>query len=179
MVHCHIETHMAAGLAGVVRAQQTLWLTPQQEARLAKETGLPLDPGTNDCVTVDLDRCLAVGCGKWEEVDGAPLVTMMHAALLPNTRRLVYWGYHRVDQSRLWDYSTAVGAYSAPTNQPADVAPAPPDELFCNLHSAGHAYLDNAEGTLLAHGGESLDWSPFSQLAAEDAGQPAPAARKP
>ncbi|MGA9799840.1 MAG: NAD(P)-dependent oxidoreductase [Terriglobales bacterium] len=27
--------------------------------------------------------------------------------------------------------------------------------------------------TLLAHGGESLDWSAFSQLAAEDAGQPA------
>lgn len=32
--------------------------------------------------------------------------------------------------------------------------------------------------TLLAHGGESLDWSAFSQLAAQDAGQPAPAARK-
>jgi 3-hydroxyisobutyrate dehydrogenase-like beta-hydroxyacid dehydrogenase len=32
--------------------------------------------------------------------------------------------------------------------------------------------------TLLAHGGESLDWSAFSQLAAEDAGQPALPVRK-
>jgi len=35
------------------------------------------------------------------------------------------------------------------------VAPNPPDELFNNLHSAGHAFIDSAEGTLLAHGGES------------------------
>jgi len=155
LVHCHIEMHMAQGLAAIVRARQTIWLTPKQAAQLAKETGLPLDHGDNNCPPVDLDRCQSLGCGKWEEVTGAPEVTMMHSALLPDTNKVLYWGYHRMDQSRLWDYTTAAGVYSTPGNQPSNVTPAPPDEFFCNLHSAGHAYFDNAEGTLLAHGGES------------------------
>jgi hypothetical protein len=44
--------------------------------------------------------------------------------------------------------------YSDPAKQPAD-AKMPRDTVFSNLHSAGHAYLDTDEGTLLAHGGES------------------------
>jgi plastocyanin len=155
LVHCHIEMHMSQGLAAIVRSHQTLWLTPAQANQLAQETGLPIDPGDNSCPAVDLNRCAPAGCGTWQEVAGLPEVTMMHAALLPNTNKVLFWGYHRLDSSRLWDYSTAAGAYSTPANQPADVAPAPPDELFNNLHSAGHAFIDNAEGTLLAHGGES------------------------
>jgi plastocyanin len=155
LVHCHIEMHMGQGLAAVIRSHQTVWLTPTQANQLAHETGLPIDPGNNTCPTVDLDRCKPPGCGRWEDVAGAPEVTMMHAALLPNTNKVLFWGYHRLDQSRLWDYSTPAGAYSVPANQPSDVAPAPPDELYNNLHSAGHAQCDNAEGTLLAHGGES------------------------
>jgi plastocyanin len=155
LVHCHIEMHMGQGLAAIVRSQDTLWLTPKQAAEIENETGIPLDPGDNSCPMVDMNRCQPPGCGKWEEVVGDPQVTMMHAALLPNTNKVLYWGYHRLDQSRLWDYTTPAGAYSAPTNQPADVTPVPPDELYCNLHSAGHAHFDDAEGTLLAHGGES------------------------
>lgn len=155
LVHCHIEMHMGQGLAAVVRSHQTVWLTPTQANQLAHETGLPIDSGDNACPTVDLDRCKPPGCGRWEEVTGAPEVTMMHAALLPNTNKVLFWGYHRLDQSRLWDYSTPAGAYSAPANQPSNVAPGVPDELYNNLHSAGHAHCDNAEGTLLAHGGES------------------------
>jgi plastocyanin len=155
LVHCHIEMHMGQGLAAVVRSHDTIWLTPKQATELGKETGIPLDPGDNSCPIVDLNRCQPPDCGRWEEVIGAPQVTMMHAALLPNTNKVLYWGYHRLDQSRLWDYTAAPGAYSAPTNHPSDLAPAPPDEFYCNLHSAGHAYIDNAEGTLLAHGGES------------------------
>jgi plastocyanin len=43
--HCHIDMHMDQGLAGLVRSQQVLWLTPKQADQLAMETGLPLDPG--------------------------------------------------------------------------------------------------------------------------------------
>jgi plastocyanin len=155
LVHCHIEMHMGQGLAAVVRSRQTVWLTPAQADQLAKETGLPMDPGDNSCPVVDLNRCAPPGCGTWLEVAGPPGVTMMHAALLPDTNKVLFWGYHHLVQSRLWDYSTPAGAYSNPANQPADVAPNPPDELFNNLHSAGHAFIDNAEGTVLAHGGES------------------------
>jgi plastocyanin len=155
LVHCHVEMHMGQGLAAVLRSQDTLWLTPKQAAQLESETGIPLDPGDNSCPIVDMNRCQPPGCGKWEEVAGDPQVTMMHAALLPNTNKVLYWGYHRVDSSRLWDYTTPAGAYSPPNKQPADVAPTPGDEFFNNLHSAGHAHFDDAEGTLLAHGGES------------------------
>ena len=155
LVHCHIEMHMGQGLASLVRSQQRIWLTTAEANRLAMETGLPIDPGDNSCPTVDLDRCQPPGCGKWQEVVGGPEVTMMHAALLPNTDKVLFWGYVRPDQSRLWDYSTAAGMYSTPVNQPADVAPAPPNAPYNNLHSAGHAFIDNPEGTLLAHGGES------------------------
>lgn len=155
LVHCHIEMHMGQGLACLVRSHQRIWLTPAEANRLAMATGLPIDPGDNSCPVVDLDRCVPPGCGTWQEVAGLPEVTMMHAALLPNTNKVLFWGYVRADQSRLRDYSTPVGAYATPANQPADVAPAPPNAGFNNLHSAGHAFIDNAEGTLLAHGGES------------------------
>jgi len=154
LFHCHIEVHMGQGLAGLVRAQQTIWLTPAQAQQISTETGLPLDDGKNDCPTIDLDRCATLGCGKWEEVPGDPQVTMMHSALLPKTTKVLFWGYGRADQSRLWDYGAAPG-YSAPANQPGDVAPTPGDFNFTNLHSAAHAFLDNDEGTLVAHGGES------------------------
>src|SRR5262245_18589743 len=44
LVHCHIEPHMAQGLACLVRAHQTVWLTGAQRDELVKTIGLPLDP---------------------------------------------------------------------------------------------------------------------------------------
>ncbi len=155
LVHCHVEMHMMSGLAGLVRSQQTLWLTPDQADQLAHETGLPLDPGTNDCPPIDLDRCNTLDCGKWEEVAGIPQVTFMHALLLPNTDRVLYWGYGdtRDDVSRIWEYATPGGVYSSPANQPYDVTSPLHSRPLSNIWSAEHAYLDTPEGTLLVHGG--------------------------
>ncbi|MGH2651239.1 MAG: multicopper oxidase domain-containing protein, partial [Actinomycetota bacterium] len=152
LFHCHVEMHMMGGMAGLVRSHDTLRLTPAEADRIAAETGLPLDPGNNACVAVDLDRCMAMECGQWEVVPGDPEVTMMHAVLLPNTTRVLFWGYTRADASRLWD-SGPVGGFAPPANHPADVAPTPPDASFSDLWSAEHTYLDTAEGTLLIHGG--------------------------
>jgi hypothetical protein len=146
LVHCHVEMHMMAGLVAVVRAFQTVWLTSAEKHQLEQETGLPLDPGTNDCPDVDLDHCEKSVGGQWQLVPGTSQITMMHAVLLPNTTRMLYWGYGpRPDQSRLWDAAT--GVYSSPSNQPADVTP---DE---NIWSGSHAYLDDASGTILEAGG--------------------------
>ena len=162
LVHCHIEPHMMQGLACVVRSHQAVWLTPTQADQLAKTTGLPIDPGNNACSSVKLDRCASAGAGKWEIVPGTqpqePGATMMHAALLANSDTVLFWGYADQpptvppNQTRLWDPATG---YSPPANQPASVSVPPGDIIFSNLHSAGHAYLDDAEGTLLAHGGET------------------------
>jgi FtsP/CotA-like multicopper oxidase with cupredoxin domain len=146
LVHCHVEMHMMQGLAGLVRSRQTVWLTPDDAAKLEAETGLPLDPGDNDCPAVDPDRCANATGGQWEEVPGLPGVTMMHAVLLAHSLRVLFWGYGpQADQSRIWDQTT--GLYSQPSQQPQAITP---DE---NLWSCAHAYLNDAAGTILAHGG--------------------------
>src|SRR5262249_9798839 len=107
-----------------------------------------------------LDRCVSIASGKWEEVPGSPAVTMMHSALLAQTDKMIFWGYGDPDISRsnfpnttqLWD---PTGGYALPSNQPASSNP-PGNHIFSKLHSAGHAYLDDDQGTLLAHGGETL-----------------------
>ena len=155
LFHCHVEMHMMAGLAGLVRSRQTLWLTPEQAKRLNHETGLPLDHGDNDCPKVDPEHCHSLDCGKWEEVAGGPAVCMMHACLLPNTEKVLFWGYGdtRDDISRIWDYSTPAGSFSAPANQPFDVTSPVHDRPLANLWSAEHTFLDTPKGTLLIHGG--------------------------
>jgi plastocyanin len=152
-VHCHVEMHMMQGLVGLVRVRQSIWLTDEQAEQLRAERGLPLDVGGNACPDIDQHRCEDLGCGHWEEVPGAPEVAMMHAAVLPQTTKVLYWGYTRADQSRIWDAAT--GTYSAPTNQPADVALVPGDIASSNMWSSEHAFLDTPQGTLIVHGGFS------------------------
>lgn len=146
LVHCHVEMHMMQGLAGIVRSHQTVWLTDKQALELSSTIGLPLDPGDNACPAVLLDRCANSMGGRWEELPGLPEITFMHAVLLANSSRILYWGYGpRPDQSRLWDQAT--GLYTGPSNQPQAVTA---DE---NLWSGAHAQLNDAAGTVLAHGG--------------------------
>jgi plastocyanin len=155
LFHCHVEMHMMQGLAGLVRSKQAVWLTKAQATKLAAESGLPLDPGGNSCPPVDNDRCEALACGKWEVVVGATDVCMMHAALLPNTLKVLYYGYGdtRDDLSRIWDYSTLPGAFSTPPNQPFDVTVPVHDRGLANIWSSEHAFLNDATGRLLVHGG--------------------------
>jgi plastocyanin len=162
LFHCHVEPHMMQGLGGVVRSHQTVWLTDAQRDELTKTIGLPIDTGDNFCPAVKLDRCASIAGGKWEEVPGRPAVTMMHAALLANTNTVLFWGYgdpgFLPNTTRLWD---PAGGYTLPSNQPSSFNPPPPplpfgpNPTFSNLHSAGHAYIDDDQGTLLAHGGET------------------------
>jgi FtsP/CotA-like multicopper oxidase with cupredoxin domain len=165
LVHCHIEPHMMQGLACLVRSRQTVWLTPAQADLLQKTTGLPLDSGDNACPAVKLDRCASIAGGKWEEVPGRAAVTMMHATLLAQTDKVLFWGYGDPiiprsafpNTTQLWD---PTGGYVDPIKEPYEWRTPPPpvlpaDGIFANLHSAGHAYLDDVEGTLLAHGGET------------------------
>lgn len=146
LFHCHSISDMTQGLAGLVRSTQTVWLTPEDAAKIDAGIGLPLDPGDNSCPAVDFERCQNAGSGKWEELPGAPGVTFMHAMLLANTTRVLFWGYGpRPDQTRVWDQAT--GVYAPPTNQPADISP---DE---NLWSGTHSFLNDAAGTILVTGG--------------------------
>lgn len=55
LVHCHLEEHMMAGLAGLVRSKDWIWIT--KEALAALDIQLPYDDGTNEVGWVDLKRC--------------------------------------------------------------------------------------------------------------------------
>lgn len=146
LFHCHSATDLSEGLVGLVRSRQTVWLTPAEAATIEAQRGLPLDSVDNSCPAVDFDRCEKLKNGDWEEVPNSPQVTFMHAVLLPNSTRVLFWGYGpQADQARIWDQAT--GAYSQPTNQPADISP---DQ---NLWSGSQAYLNDAAGTILAFGG--------------------------
>jgi plastocyanin len=151
LFHCHVEMHMMQGMVGLVRSLQEVWLTKEQAEKLSSERGLPIDSGSNACPDVDFERCARLGLGQWEEVPGTPGgVTMMHAVLLPNTNRVLYWGYGpypnqnrpNQDQSRVWDQTTG---YLRPANQPRDESP---DQ---NIWSGSHAF--KSDGTILVHGG--------------------------
>jgi len=146
LVHCHVEMHMMQGLAALVRSHQTVWLTPAQKHELETTVGLPLDPGDNACPAVKLDRCSSAVGGQWEELPNLPQITFMHAVLLANSNRILYWGYGpRADQARLWDQST--GMYTAPANQPANI------HADQNIWSGAHAQLNDAQGRVLVLGG--------------------------
>ena len=55
LFHCHIEEHMMAGLAGLVRARQKVWITDEVVRRL--ELVLPFGCCHDGCAPVDLKRC--------------------------------------------------------------------------------------------------------------------------
>lgn len=55
LFHCHIEEHMMAGLAGLVRSREHIWVTEQAVKELPLRP--PLDDGLNECPVVDIDRC--------------------------------------------------------------------------------------------------------------------------
>lgn len=55
LFHCHLEEHMMAGLAGLVRARDWVWVDP--ETAWSSDLRLPLDDGRNDLDWVDLVRC--------------------------------------------------------------------------------------------------------------------------
>jgi plastocyanin len=151
--HCHVHHHMMNGMVGLVRARQSLWLTEDMAHEISHRTGLPLDDGGNACPDVDPHPCHGHGGGRWEEIPGGPEVAFMHSVLLPGTERVLFWGYTRADQSRVWDYSTPAGSYIPPTNQPADSPGLDPNSS--DMWSAEHTILNTASGTVLIHGGFS------------------------
>jgi hypothetical protein len=142
---------MMNGMVGLVRARQSLWLTDDMAHEISHRTGLPLDEGSNACPDVDPHPCHGHSGGRWEDIPGSPEVTFMHSILLPGTQRVLYWGYTRDDQSRVWDYSTPAGSYLLPANQPADSPGL--DATTSDLWSGDHTILDTAAGTVLIHGG--------------------------
>ncbi|MBO0732830.1 MAG: DUF1929 domain-containing protein [Methylocapsa sp.] len=146
LVGSGVETARTAGLAALLRSVETIHLTKEEAQQLESQTGLPRDSEDNACPAVQLDRFASAAAGQWELLDGRPGVTFMHAVLIPNSSRLLFWGYGpRPDQCRLWDQTT--GLYTQPANQPFVFAN---DQ---NIWSGSHAHLNDPEGTILVHAG--------------------------
>ena len=164
LFHCHVHHHFMQGMGGLVRSRKTLWLSRALIAAIKAERGILFDNGLNNCPMVDAERCKKHGEGYWEDVPELPGVTMMHSALLPNTSKVLFFGYDyslpsdaagKTVYSRLWHPDSG---YEDTANQPADVTPGsdpsdPDDFRKWSLWSGEHTFLDDAAGTLLVHGG--------------------------
>lgn len=156
--HCHVHHHLMNGMVGLIRAKQSLWLTPELACELMEDRGLKLYTGDNTCPTVDMDRCAKSGEGVWEVVPGDPRVAMMHACVLPNSSKLFYFGYenryipNEAEYSWLWDETNG---YHMTANQPNDITPGGYTQW--SLWSGEHTFLDDADGTILVHGGYRND----------------------
>ena len=156
--HCHVHHHLMNGMVGMIRAKQTLWLTPEVACELMEDRGLRLYTGNNLCPPVEMDRCKKSGEGHWEEVPGDPRVAMMHACVLPKTSKLLYFGYesryipNEHEYSWLWD---EVNGYHMTQNQLADITAG--GYTAWSMWSGEHTFLDDDDGTILIHGGYRTD----------------------
>ena len=152
LFHCYEQDHLLNGLAGLVRSQQSIWLTPEMANEIRRKTGLPLDDGGNACPDVKPVPCGEERIGHWEQIAGAPETLLMHSVALPNTKRVLFWGQTRQDQARIWDYSTPAGTFLSPANQTADLTG---NINNSDMWSAAQAVLNTPEGLILIHGGFS------------------------
>ncbi|WP_051179518.1 galactose oxidase-like domain-containing protein [Nocardia concava] len=160
LFHCHIEDHMMAGLAGLVRSREYLWVTAEAADCLPFE--LPYDDGSNSCPQVDPARCESHGgmdmgdtkadsehpamMGAWEVLPCDSQVLAVHASLLPTGKVLFTAGSgnnvpnfkaHKFE-AVVWDYENG-GFKHLKT----------PTDVFCG----GHALLPDGR---LVHAGGTL-----------------------
>lgn len=161
LFHCHVEGHMMTGLAGLVRAKARIALSLEEKEQLENDIGLPLDDGSNKCPNPSTGRCIDFEKGIWETLPPpGNNIIMMHAILLPNTDKVLFWSYVRFSadnfrQSTMWDNSSET--YVDPLNQPATayhpVGTTDNDASFVNLHSSQHTHLNTDDSAILVHGG--------------------------
>ena len=134
LFHCHVEMHMMQGMAGLIRAVQSIEVEDEKELDYI----LNKQCSNYDCPPVDPNRCMAAGQGLWQSLPDLPNF-VVHAALL-HTGRVVMWsgtaevGYP--DQSVVWNPAT-----DGRTVQTYD------EDLFCS----GQTFL--ADGRVLVAGG--------------------------
>jgi plastocyanin len=134
LFHCHVEMHMMQGMAGLIRAVQSIEVEDEKELDYIVNK----DCAKYDCAPVDPNRCMSAGQGRWDSLPDLPIF-VVHAALM-HTGRVVMWsgtaevGYP--EQSIVWNPAT-----DARTTQTYD------EDLFC----AGQTFL--ADGRLLVAGG--------------------------
>jgi FtsP/CotA-like multicopper oxidase with cupredoxin domain len=186
LVHCHLEEHMMAGLAGLLRAHDYVWITQDVLRRSAVQ--LPYDDGSNDCPQVNLLRC------RSQSQPPPPASNQPGAAGMGNTGGMSGGGM--VDTTQLatkgvWEtlpcnsqvlavhaallHTGKILFFAGSGNDPDKLAakdmrgvvwdyeqgdfyrPQTPVDVFC----AGHAFL--ADGKLLVAGGTER-YDPFHGL---------------
>jgi plastocyanin len=138
-VHCHAEHHMMNGMVALVRARQTVELTPAEYRRLGFELSSHCREGHElHCPDVDAARC-GTGEGEWTTLSDSPIF-VVHAAVLRTGRVLLFSGTAEVGYplvSHTWDPASDTFSPAIPYGE----------DLFCS----GHTFLE--DGRLLVAGG--------------------------
>jgi FtsP/CotA-like multicopper oxidase with cupredoxin domain len=172
LFHCHIEEHMMAGLAGLVRARQYVWINDTIAKQL--DLWLPYDDGQNSCPSPDFRRCDLhrkeqplpggdhgqisgmPGMGDHPTIDVSELAVKgvwellpCHAPLLPVHGAVLHTGKVLLFAGSGNDELYTTGLRSAVWNPNSGewISPFTPVDFFC----AGQTFL--SDGRLLIAGG--------------------------
>ena len=140
-IHCHVESHVMAGMIAMMRVKHEMKITEAYEEALGFP--LPVDTGQFECPTPDVDLCVDTkDNGSWATLPVAPIFAV-HGALL-NTGKVMIWSGH-AELGPTFGLTTAL--YNPVTNSYNNVPFSDAEDLFC----AGHTFLP--DGRLVAGGG--------------------------
>ena len=140
-IHCHVEPHVMAGMAALMRVKQNMAITQAYEDSLGFP--LPLDTGTFNCPVPEENLCIdTLDVGEWVTLPVAPEFAV-HGAVL-NTGKVMIWSGH-AERGPAYGLNTAL--YDPAANSFSTVPFSDTDDLFC----AGHTFLP--DGRLIAGGG--------------------------
>ena len=141
-VHCHVESHVMAGMVCFIRVKQTVFLTDEfvDELRFP----LPLDPGVFTCpAPATPDLCVDdTDSGSWQILTPSPAFAV-HSAVLRTGKVIIWSGHAELGPT----FGTLTALYDPDTDTYTTVPFADSDDLFC----AGHTFLP--DGRLIAGGG--------------------------
>ncbi len=140
-VHCHVETHVMAGMVCFIRVKQKVFLTDAYVDSL--RAPLPLDPGGFACPDVDPNQCVDdTDSGFWTILTPSPAFAV-HSAVLRSGKVIIWSGHAELGPA----FGTLTALYDPATDSYTTVPFSDSDDLFC----AGHTFLP--DGRLIAGGG--------------------------
>jgi len=141
-VHCHVESHVMAGMVCLIRIRQTVFLADAYVDAL--RFPLPLDPGTFVCPDpAPPDLCVDdTDSGSWQTLTPSPAFAV-HSAVLRSGKVIMWSGHAELGPA----FGTVTALYDPATDSYNTVPFSDSDDLFC----AGHTFLP--DGRLMAGGG--------------------------
>jgi hypothetical protein len=100
LFHCHELDHLLGGMAGLVRARQSFWLTPAMAEDITRRSGLPLFDGLNSCPDVEQSLWRQTRRALGRDCPEHPRKSLCIQSCFPTPKGSLLGT--RADQARIW-----------------------------------------------------------------------------